>query len=216
MSLPPAYQPLYDESPRSPFIVLEGVSGIGKTTLTRLLTKRMGATSVHTLPRPHTDWSSAVNTELRPLPQFAFYLSGVLHASDSMRLTRALGPVLADRYVSSVIACHAAVHRVDVDHVTRLLEPFRAYLETPTHTFYLRCSEATLRERLAGKADVKRDDTDLLAVPGRLPQLLKNFATVAATDRSAIWVDTDGKTPETLADWITTYLENEHAQPHRL
>ncbi|MFE2034416.1 thymidylate kinase [Streptomyces scopuliridis] len=216
MSLPPGYQPLYDESTRGPFIVLEGVSGIGKTTLTRLLTKRMAATSLHTLPRPHTDWSSAVNAKLRSLPQFAFYLSGVLHASDSIRLTRALGPVIADRYVSSVIACHAAVHHVTVDHVAQLLEPFRPYLETPTHTFYLRCSEGALRERLSGKSDAKNDDTDLLAVPGRLPRILDNFATVAATDRSAVWVDTDGKTPETLADWITTYLENEHAQPHRL
>ncbi|MFE9888056.1 thymidylate kinase [Streptomyces scopuliridis] len=211
MSLPPAYQPLYDERPRSPFIVLEGVSGIGKSTLTRLLTRRMGATSLHTLPQPHTDWSSAVNTKLRSLPQFAFYLSGVLHASDSVRLTRAIGPVIADRYLSSVIACHAAVHRVDVDHVTRLLEPFRPYLESPTHTFYLRCSEAALRDRLAGKPDAKKDDTDLLAIPGRLSQLLENFATVAATDSTAVWVDTDGKTPENLAGWIITYLETERA-----
>ncbi|MGW6235405.1 AAA family ATPase [Streptomyces sp. NPDC055094] len=211
MSLPSAYQPLYDESPRAPFIVLEGVSGTGKTTLAQLLTRRMGASSLHTLPQPHTDWSPAVNTKLRSLPQFAFYLSGVLHASDSVRLTRVLGPVVADRYLSSVIACHAAVHRVGVDHVTRLLKPFRPYLESPTHTFYLRCSEAALRERLAGKPDAKKDDTDLLAVPGRLPQLLENFATVAATDSTAVWVDTDGKTPENLADWITTYLETERA-----
>lgn len=211
MSLPPAYQPLYDERPRSPFIVLEGVSGIGKSTLTRLLTRRMEATSLHTLPQPHTDWSPAVNTKLRSLPQFAFYLSGVLHASDSVRLTRAIGPVIADRYLSSVIACHAAVHRVDVDHVTRLLEPFRAYLESPTHTFYLRCSEAALRERLAGKPDAKKDDTDLLAIPGRLSQLLENFARVAATDSTAVWVDTDGKTPENLAAWIITHLETERA-----
>ncbi|MFJ9032150.1 thymidylate kinase [Streptomyces sp. NPDC102274] len=215
MSLPPAYQPLYDESPCGPFIVLEGVSGIGKTTLTSLLTKRTEASSLHTLAQPHTGWSSAVNAKLRPLPQFAFYLSGVLHASDSLRLTRTLGPVVADRYVFSVIACHAAAHHVDVDHVSRLLEPFRPYLETPTHTFYLHCSEAALRERLAGKPDAKKDDTDLLTVPGRLSQLLENFATVAATDNTAVWVDTDGKTPDNLADWITTYLENDRAQPHR-
>ncbi|MEU1806888.1 hypothetical protein [Streptomyces sp. NPDC019937] len=71
------------------------------------------------------------------LPQLAFYLSGVLHASDSIRHCRIIGPVVADRYVSSVIACHAAVHGVEVETVIALLNPFHSYLEIPTCTFYL-------------------------------------------------------------------------------
>ncbi|WP_240958397.1 thymidylate kinase [Streptomyces barkulensis] len=148
-----------------------------------------------------------MNEDLRPLPQFGFYLSGLLHASDVVRRGRAAGPVIADRYLSSVIACHAAVHHVDTGAVTRLIEPFRPYLEQPNRTFYLRCSEEQLRARLATKQDTKRDDTDLLNVPDRLARLLENFERVAATDPSAVWVDTDDQTPDDLADWITAQME---------
>ncbi|MGW2572863.1 dTMP kinase [Streptomyces sp. NPDC001537] len=211
MTLAPTYQPIYHEGEEGPFIVLEGVSGVGKSTLRKLLVRRLGATGIHTLPAPHTKWSSDVNAKLRPLPQFAFYLSGVLHASDVVRQTRAVGPVVADRYVSSVIACHAAVNRVGLDDVTQLIAPFRPYLAAPTRTFYLRCSEEALRERLASKGDQTRDDRDLIAVPGRLEQLLENFATVADQDPTAVWVDTDGKTADDLADWITNRLEESRA-----
>lgn len=205
--MPPPYQPSSYESEPHPLIVLEGVSGIGKSTLAGLLTERLKASGLHTLPGPHTGWSSTVNNTLRSLPQFAFYLSGVLHASDRLRLARVHGPVVADRYLSSVIACHSAIHHVPVDVVTELLEPFRLYLETPTRTYYLRCSESELRTRLAVKTDAKSDDTDLLNVPGRLPRLLANFAQVAEADRTAVQVETDGKTPRELADWVIADLE---------
>jgi dTMP kinase len=207
VSLPTPYRPARFDAPPYPFIVLEGVSGTGKSTLAKALAERLRATSLHTLPAPHTDWSPLVNRQLRALPQFAFYLSGLLHAADSIRLARAVSPVVADRYASSVVACHAAVHEVAVTEVADLLEPFRPYLETPTRTYYLGCSEAALRERLAAKRDAKQDDLDLLAVPGRLARLLADFRTVQATDSTAVAVDTDGKSPDDLAGWIIADLE---------
>ncbi|MFF7474588.1 dTMP kinase [Streptomyces sp. NPDC008092] len=204
---PPTYQPFYYEADPYPVVVLEGVSGIGKSTLAGLLAKRLKASRIHTLTNPHTEWSSTINSELRSLPQFAFYLSGALHTSDRIRHARVHGAVVADRYLSSVIACHAAVHRVPVDAVTALLEPFRFYMEAPTRTYYLRCAEDALRKRMAIKTDVKSDDTDLLNVPDRLPRLLANFAQVAEEDDTAVWLDTDDKSPAELADWVIADLE---------
>ncbi|MFD8967208.1 hypothetical protein ACFV0C_19815 [Streptomyces sp. NPDC059568] len=119
-----------------------------------------------------------------------------------------IGPVVADRYVSSVIACHAAVHGVAVETVTRLLEPYRPYLVEPTHTFYLRCAESVLRERMARKHDLKQDDMELFTVPGRLAGLLANFEAVSAADPTAVVIDTDDRTPEELADCVIARLES--------
>ncbi|MEW1701098.1 AAA family ATPase [Streptomyces sp. NPDC091278] len=213
MSLPGPYLPRNcpTEDAACPLIVLEGVSGIGKSTLAQLLAEQLGAQSLHTLSEPHAKWARTVKGRLRPLPQFAFYLSGLLHASDTARTLRRNGPVIADRYVSSVIACHAAVHRVPVENVAELLAPFRPYLLRPKHTFYLRCSEQTLRDRMARKADIKPDDTELFSVPGRLPRLLANFQQVSESDPSAVTVDTDGRSPAELADIILDTMRGTRA-----
>ncbi|MET9690374.1 thymidylate kinase [Streptomyces sp. NPDC006514] len=208
--LPEAFQPLPYADGDDLFVDLEGVSGIGKSTLTAKLADRWGGTGIHTLAPPHSGWSDEAH-RMRPLPNLAFYLSGLLHVSDRIRRALACGPVIADRYAPSVAACQAAVHGVDPADIDRLLAPFRPYLVVPTQTFYLRCSEETLRERMAVKDDTKQDDADLFGVPGRLKQLAANFETVAATDPTAIVLDTDGLTPDDLADIITAHLETARA-----
>jgi thymidylate kinase len=57
MNLPPPYRPVYFDGDRFPLIVLEGISGIGKSTLAKTLAERLQGTSIHTLPLPHSDWS---------------------------------------------------------------------------------------------------------------------------------------------------------------
>ncbi|MBD0746164.1 thymidylate kinase [Streptomyces sp. CBMA152] len=206
------YAPIpYDDFPRGFFGVLEGVSGVGKSTLARVLAKRLEATALHTLTVPHEGWAQEARLQLRALPQFAFYLSGLLHASDRARQALTAGAVIADRYTASVIACHAAVHGVTTEDVTRLLAPFRDYLARPDRTFYLRCSEDVLRERMRSKRDLKQDDRDLFEVPGRLKQLLVNFESVAAGDPTAVVLDTDDRSPDQLADEILKYMEGERA-----
>ncbi|MFJ5143030.1 dTMP kinase [Streptomyces sp. NPDC088707] len=201
----------YDPGPavdrRGPFVILEGISGIGKSTLARTLSERLGASSLHTVPEPHHPWCAAINAECGSLSQFAFYLSGVLHSTDLIRGFMPAGPVVADRYISSVIAYHSAVHKLDMGQVRGLLEPFMPYLVHPDHTFYLRCSDETLNARMSAKPDFNRDDHDMLTVPGRLELLRANFDAVADQDPTGVLVDTDDRTPDELADLIVSHLE---------
>lgn len=212
--VPGPYTPGADEGREGhpgPFAVVEGVSGVGKSTLTRLVAKRLGGTTIHTLTDPHTGWSDVINRELQPLPQFAFYLSGLMHVSDVVRRRLREGPVVADRYASSVVACHAAVARVGLDRVKELIAPFRPYLVAPDVTFYLVSSDRSLRDRMGTKTDVKQDDTDLFDIPGRLALLRKNFQTVADQDPTAVTLPTDGRSPDDLADTIIEHLEERRA-----
>jgi thymidylate kinase len=201
------YAPDRSREPTRPFVVLEGVSGVGKSTLAALLGERLRATTVHTLPEPHTDLSPAVNSHLKALPQFAFYLSGLLHVSDRIRDALTRGPVVADRYLSSVAACHAAVHGAGLDQVRGLLEVFLPYLIQPDATFYLNSSNRALADRMGSKTDLKQDDTELFEVPGRLAALRKNFTAVALTDPTAVMLDTDDRSPDDLAAAVIKHLE---------
>lgn len=211
IALPAAYDIASYDDREGPLVVLEGVSGIGKTTLTKLLARRLDGTSLHTLPVPHSVWSAQANEHMRALPQFAFYLSGLLHAADRIRAALPMGAVVADRYTSSVTACHAAVHGIAPDDVAALIHPFRPYLAVPDRTFYLHGSPQVLRERLSTKRDIKQDDTDLFDIPGRLKQLVENFEIVAASDPTATVLHTDGRSPDQLADTILTILEADRA-----
>ncbi|MBU6536367.1 AAA family ATPase [Streptomyces sp. NPDC057245] len=189
-----------------PFIILEGISGIGKSTLARTLAARLNAGSLHTVPDFYMPWAPVMNARTRALPQFAFYLSGVLHASDIIRRELAAGPVVSDRYISSVLAYHSAVHELGLRQVAELLAPFRPYLLAPDRTFYLRCTDQTLRERMSRKQDFNEDDDAMMNVPGRLARLRENFDKVAADDPTGVILDTDDRTPSELADTITEYL----------
>ncbi|WP_249416227.1 hypothetical protein [Streptomyces sp. TS71-3] len=113
---------------------------------------------------------------------------------------------MADRYVSSVIAYHSAVHKLDMAQVRGLLASFQDYLVRPDRTFHLRCSTRTLSVRMAAKGDVNKDDHDMMTVPGRLDRLRANFDEVAATDPTGVTLETDDHSPEELADLIGTYL----------
>ncbi|MET9675015.1 thymidylate kinase [Streptomyces sp. NPDC006482] len=203
-----AYAPGAAAPRKGPFIILEGISGIGKSTLARLLGERLDASSLHTVPEPFIPWAPVINEQIAALTQFAFYLSGVLHSTDLIRRYLTRGPVVADRYISSVIAYHSAVHELDMNQVRGLIDPFRPYLVHPDHTFYLRCDDTNLRTRMAAKQDRNKDDRDMMNVPGRLDRLRRNFDAVAAQDPTAVTVDTDDRTPDELVDLITNHIQN--------
>ncbi|MFE3861080.1 thymidylate kinase [Streptomyces goshikiensis] len=200
------YAPFTAEA-RHPFIVLEGVSGVGKSTLSRLLAHRMGGWAVHTPPDPHSPLLPTMTERLRPLPQLAFLLSGLMHASDAIREQLTERPVIADRYLSSVIACHSAITGTSVHQISEIAEPFRPYLAVPDATFYLTGSDQSLRQRMGTKDDTKQDDKELFGVPGRLALLRDNFAAAETGDPSAVRLDTDRRTPDDLAELIAEHLK---------
>lgn len=204
-TLSAAYRPGQDRR-AGWFVVLEGISGSGKSTLAAMLAKRLQGRWFHTVPTPVSDLQPYVNSSARPLPQLAFYLAGVLHASDLARDALRDGHVIADRYVNSVIANHAAVHDLDNDAVTTAIASFTRYLAVPDLTVYLHTSQAELARRMRAKPDQTRSDRDLLTDRGLLRRLQGRYDQVAATDPSARHLRTTGRTPADLADLVMGML----------
>jgi dTMP kinase len=188
------------------FIVLEGISGSGKSTLAALLAARLRGRHFHTVPAPVSDLQPYINANTRPLPQLAFYLAGVLHASDLARDALQDGHAIADRYLNSVIANHAAVHGLANDTVATVIAPFTSYLAVPDLAIYLHTSPSELARRMRAKPDQTRSDHDLLTNPGLLQRLQDRYDQIAATDPAARHLHTTGRSPAELADLITAML----------
>ena len=188
------------------FIVLEGISGSGKSTLAALLAGRLRGRHFHTVPAPVSDLQPYINATARPLPQLAFYLAGVLHASDLARDALHDGHAIGDRYVNSVIANHAAVHGLANADAAAVIAPFTSYLAVPDLTVYLHTSPRELARRMRAKHDQTRSDHDLLADPDLLQRLQDRYDQIAATDTSARHLHTGGHSPAELADRIAAML----------
>jgi len=203
--LPAAYRPQKGRR-AGLFIVLEGISGSGKSTLAALLAARLRGKSFHTVPAPVSDLQPYINASARPLPQLAFYLAGVLHASDLARDALRSGHAIADRYLNSVIANHAAVHGLDNATVAAAIAPFTGYLAAPDLTVYLRASPAELARRMRTKPDQARSDLDILDDASLLRRIQDRYDQIAAADPTARHLHTTGRTPAELAGRITAML----------
>ena len=204
-ALAPAYQPGREQK-KGLFIVLEGISGSGKSTLSALLAERLGGRHFHTVPAPVSDLQPYFNARTRPLPQLAFYLAGALHASDLARDALQEGHAVADRYVNSVIANHAAVHGLDNDTVAAAIATFTSYLAAPDVTVYLHTSPAELARRMSAKPDQTRSDRDLLDDSDLLRRLQDRYDQIAAADPTARHLQTTRRTPGELAERIVAML----------
>lgn len=140
------------------------------------------------------------------LPQLAFYLAGALHASDLARDALQHGHAIADRYLNSVIANHAAVHDLPNDTVAAAIDLFTSYLTFPDVTIYLHTSARELARRMHAKPDQTRSDHDLIADPALLQRLHDRYDQIAATDPTARHLNTAGRSPADLVDLILAML----------
>jgi thymidylate kinase len=204
-SWPAPYQPL-QAARVGLFVVLEGISGSGKSTVAKLLADRLGCTHFHTVPAPVSDLQPYISSRAKAFPQLAFYLAGALHAADLARTALASGHVVADRYINSVIANHAAVHDLDNATVAATIAPFTPYLAVPDLTIYLHTDLDTLTTRMQAKPDLTRSDQDLLADRALLERLQDHYDQVAVADPTAYHLHTDGRTPDELADHIAALV----------
>jgi len=98
----------YDSrEPRSVFVAIEGLDGCGKSTVARLLARRIQAFYYPTPPPLYRKIRHAVDGSHSRVEHFHFYVAALIRASREIEMLLEQGPVVADRYLASTAAYHA-------------------------------------------------------------------------------------------------------------
>ncbi len=135
-----------------PFIVLEGITGSGKTALSQRLAERIGATYYATPPECLKHLRARVDAEASLEERFLFYVSGIMVASEEIRRLLTTGPVVCDKYVLTTICYHTAMG---------LAVPAPLHLRhiSPDFTFLVTCGENVRMDRLRRYRGMKDGDS---------------------------------------------------------
>lgn len=149
--------------------MVEGLSGVGKSTVARLLSERLGARLYQTPPKIFRSARTRFDKGPVNASRFLFYLSGIVCSSlEVSRILRKV-PVVCDRYVYTTTCFHAAA-----GVSTALWEKVVSGLVVrPDLTVLIVCNDAERERRLSGRGltvNDKRERSD-----GLDPRFLEEY-----------------------------------------
>lgn len=134
------------KSKRFPFIVIEGIDGVGKTTCAELLTNEMGAILYKTPSGVFEKIRKGIEDLRDNQVRFTFYLASVFHASSEISKLVSQQPIVCDRYIYSTIAYHRGLG-VNLSHI----DFERLPIVFPDFCFYFYATENVCEQRITGR-----------------------------------------------------------------
>ncbi|MDD3399600.1 MAG: AAA family ATPase [Methanosarcina sp.] len=126
------------------FLVFEGLSGSGKTTIAELVAKSLGAEFYKTPAAPFDSIRDAIDVKVCLQARFLFYLAAVAQASSEISEILKQKSVVCDRYFLTTLCYHQAIG-VGMDGIS---EPFTEILIQPDYTFLVVCDDEIRLQRL--------------------------------------------------------------------
>ena len=174
------------------FIVLEGIDGAGKTTVSNALASAIEATGnrvvcIRSLIGDYELSANYVNEFCDIDAHYLFYLSCVLHTSDRIRSLIKDTSVVCDRYIFSTLAYHRANPRPRVS-----IDLSKVQIYKPDYAFYLYVSDENVRRRrLSERSSKTPGDRGILSDNGLVSIIESEFKRFKLT-----WIDTTNSTVE--------------------
>jgi len=135
------------------FLVIEGCNGVGKSTLVKYLSGRVGASTFHYPPEfVSFRRDLQMDERLGPVPRLAYYLAATLHLSDLVRAQLAQSHVICDRYLASPISLMIGESAIEETEALHLIQPFLSYLRMPDLTLLLTAKHAVASVRIHNRS----------------------------------------------------------------
>lgn len=136
------------------FIVLEGISGSGKTEIGTRLSEQIDAQYYTTPPALFREIRDRADRTLSLQSRFLFYLSSVVQASREIDGILERRSVVCDKYIWSTI-CYHVVYGLNV------VVPPRFTYRQPDYAFLLICEDGTRLRRIRNRGDVEDAEDNL-------------------------------------------------------
>lgn len=158
------------------FVVIEGLDGVGKSSVARELAKKMTQEGVtaSALRCPAGDYQLAepyLRRKCKTDARYLFYLSGAKHSSDLASELLTKESVVFDRYVYSTLAYHRAGGlraKVDIESLDLLEPDFKYWLKVT--------DEHVRQSRLGSRPEINPGDLVPRVAGGLLEGIEKEFA----------------------------------------
>lgn len=128
----------------NPFVVLEGLDGVGKSTCAKLLAAQCGGVCVATPMQPFRQMCQEIDAIEDLNSRFHFFLSAVVSASIVIDRLLTNQTVICDRYLYTTLAYHRAMG-VLTEHINIARLP----IVEPSHVFMLTATEEVRHRRLS-------------------------------------------------------------------
>jgi dTMP kinase len=94
---------------KNPFIVLEGLSAVGKTTIAKKLALKIGGYYFNTPGKEYGVIRDYVDKNVSIEARYLFYLSSVIASSEQIEILLESTPVVCDRYLYTTTCWHKAM-----------------------------------------------------------------------------------------------------------
>ncbi len=185
------------------FVVIEGIDGVGKSTVTAHLAHVLNDSGVKSIAihSPVGDYRLSmpyVNREFEVNAHYLYYLSGIKHTSDKVRQLLTEYTVICDRYIYSTEAYHKAnsLLRISVD-ISQL------DLLEPDFKFYLFVSnESVRRGRIIQRAQQNPGDEETLGENSILSRIVTEFKKF-----DLVWIDSTHLRVEDVVSEILHHIK---------
>ena len=195
---------MHSHSYNNLFIVLEGIDGVGKTSLGQTLCDTMsslyGPTCfINSLTKPFAEHKDFVDAHYAADAHYFFYVSAMLQLSSAIQRKLITNHVILDRYVYSTQAYHRA------RNVSPILNLAELNVLQPDLVFYVHIDDESIRQRrIKKRPNNKRGDEEIRTHTSLLTRVDSELRSL-----SFIPIDNSSENPhtavnsmmETLADF---------------
>ena len=177
------------------FIVIEGIDGSGKTTVSQYLCDKINGSLYKTPSFPFSVLRDFVDKCVNTKSRFYFYLSSVIHASSEIAKLLEHKNVVCDRYILSTLCYHRAA--------TSFFKPFdesTLQILEPDFTFYLDADYNVRIRRIVDRENI--GNTDAVNTDLHDKEYQERVKHEFSKYKNLIWINTNIISPEEVADII--------------